>query len=630
MEESQKEKKRDWAGQVVLIFRIGYLLAGVIVFFRILTIMFFYTPNEKLLKMIKPKSEKHTIEAIRGSIYSHDNKLLASSVPSYQIYMDCSVRRDYYRKDKKNGENNEKEWRKKAKDLSVELSNFFGDKSANDYYKFIINNREKNNKYVKIGRKLSHIEFLTVKKFPLFRERSYIGGFIPESFDSRQYPYEGMARRVIGYVKNNTDIEGNIKGIEGSYNAYLHGNNGTIYLKKTDDRGKIIDIDSTSIEVQHGYDIKTTLNVSFQDIADKALRRLLEEYDYIRGACAIVMDVKTGAIRTMANINRNEKDNSIGETINYAITEIKEPGSVFKAATLMTLLEDKKIELTSTVPTFNGKWRYAGKLFEDEYLEHWKTDTISVLDGFKVSSNNVFRYLACLNYEDDPERYVDKLYEYKIFENFDFDIKGLRSAIAPKVGDKSWSGTSLPSIAIGYSAAISPLQTVSFYNAIANKGKFMKPYLVEEIIDNGEVIRKTKPTILNGSICSKRTIKDVSYALRQVVEGGTGRGLKDLDFKIAGKTGTARMLIDYERNGKHYSSYVDPYGHRAHQASFAGFFPYEDPKYTAIVVVYGKKGGRDIYGSQYALPVFKEIAQNIYITDGSWRKQIKVKDNDIR
>ena len=624
MAEKNEETKRDRSGKIIFSFRILYLLASIVVIFKILSIMLFYSPNEKLLKRIKSKSEKNTIEAIRGSIYSYDDKLLASSIPSYQVYMDCSVQKEHNLKAGAKGKKKEREWHIEAEKLSKELANFFKDKSAQEYYNLIITNRNKNNKFVKIGHRITHKEFLTVSKFPLFCKSKFTGGFIPQVYDTRQYPYGGMARRVIGYVRNNEDTEGNIKGIEGSYNAYLHGTNGWHYLKRTDSNGKIIDLDSAVVEVKHGYDIKTTIDVKIQDIADKALRKLLQNSNNVSGACAIVLDVKTGAIRTMANLNRN-KDGTIGETLNYAITEVQEPGSVFKAATLMTLLEDNKVDTSTTVPTYKGVWKYADKVFRDEYLRDYPTPEINIIDAFKISSNNAFRYLACKYYEDDPRRYVDKLYEYKLFETFDFDIKGLRSAYSPNVDDASWSGTSLPSIAIGYSVGLTPLHTVSFYNAIANKGEFMKPYLVDEIIENGEVIKKVKPTILNGSICSKQTAKEISYALRKVVLEGTGRALKGLECEVVGKTGTARMLIDYERNGKKYKGYLDDKGNKRHQASFVGFFPYKNPKYTAIVVVYSTIGHHNLYGAQYALPVFKEIVQNTYITDGSWRAQIKSK-----
>ena len=624
-------RKRDRVGIIMMLIHFVFLVASIILVIRIVGIQLFYRPDPAYENAFTPKSIKHVIEPERGSILAKDGRLLAVSVPMYQIYMDCTVRKQEFADDGKEGEENNRKWLDKARQLSEGLARIYGDMNASQYYRLIASGRANGRQYVRIGHPVDHATLQELKKLPLFNESSYRGGMIVEKIDTREYPYGTLALRTIGSVRNNSDRNTFI-GIEGKYNYALHGTAGEEWLQKSDARGWIRDYDSTMVKVRDGYDIRTTIDIDIQDIVDRALRDRITDNEIIEGGCAIVMDVKTGAIRAMVNLKR-DGDGHLGETYNYAIGRSGDPGSVFKLATLMTLLEDGKVKtLDTTVPTYGGFWKYqAGKktvTFKDEYLQARKgQDRISIIDGFKISSNNVFRQLACEYYEDNPKRFTDKLSEYKFTEAFDFDLIGLAKPTVVTPDQPAWSGTALPSIAIGYTVNETPLHIITFYNAVANKGKMMKPYLVEAFEQEGSVREKFGPTILNGAICSKATADTLLRALKAVVREGTGSGLRDASCQVAGKTGTAQIPFPAEINGKMKVVYKDPAGNRQHQATFVGFFPADDPQYTAIVVMYSKLGRHNLYGS-FGVPAFKRIVDEIYaLGDGIWGEDMKDNGN---
>lgn len=628
MEEVNKngKKKMDRVGLILMMFHLVFVLAAFILVGRIIWIQCFYEPDPKLKEYVTTSVKKETVQPKRGSIFSCDKRLLASSIPEYQVYMDCTVQKDNdasTEAERKKAEKNEKEWLAEAEKLAAGLAEIYGDKTAKEYETLIKSGRANNKKYVKIGGKIDHETLMKVKQLPLFNRGKNRGGIIINTIDTRQYPYKTLARRVIGYVRNNNDPTVNNRvGIEGKYNYVLHGEEGYDYLKHTDGKEWIKDYDGTSVPVKDGKDVVTTLDIDIQDIADRALRKTLAATENAEGGCAIVMEVETGKIRAMVNLMKDDKGN-LGENYNYAIGRSGDPGSVFKLATMMTLIEDGHIHLEDKVPTFNGHWKYAGKDFSDEYLVG-KGPEIKVIDGFKISSNHVFRYLACQHYEDCPQRFVDKLYEYKLGEAFDFDLEGLAQPVIVTPDSKAWSKTALPSMSIGYTVNVTPLHIITFYNAVANRGKMMKPCLVEAFEKDGKVTDEFKPVILNGSICSEATADTLKRALRKVVTEGTGRGLKDARCKVAGKTGTAQ--IPFRPKGSNVTVYKDQNGNRQHQATFVGFFPAEKPKYTAIVVMYSVLGTKNLYGAA-GIPAFKEIVDNIYTLNPEWGEECRKKSS---
>lgn len=626
-EKGQIQKpKHDMIGKILFGIHILFMILAVVLVVQILNIQFFYEPDPKLEPYVTPAPRKNVTDPVRGTILASDGRILASSTPMYQIHMDCTVRKEEFARKKETGRKKEAEWLGKAKELSKGLAAIYKDKSADEYYRMITSGRINGRGHVKIGGHIDHATLLKVKELPLFKEGKYKGGIKVEKIDTRQYPYGALARRTIGYVRNNSENNSRI-GIEGKYNHILHGEEGIEWQKLTDGRGWVRNYDSTLVKVKNGLDIRTTIDVDIQDIADKALRQKILESENIEGGCAIIMDVETGGIRAMVNLKK-DKDGMPREIYNYAIGRAGDPGSVFKLVTLMTLLEDGHLRTLETeVPTFGGKWKYKDKVFNDEYIKD-KGKAISVADGFKISSNNVFRYLACKYYEENPRRFLDKIYEYKLNETFDFDLIGLASPTIPQPGTPSWSGTMLPSVAIGYSITETPLHILMFYNGVANRGRLMKPYLVEAFEKDGRQEEVFKPVILNGAICSKATADTLVRALRLVTSEGTGRrGLKNAKCEVAGKTGTAQMPFVTRINGKDRVVYKDKDGNRQHQASFVGFFPADAPKYSAIVVVYSTLGRRNAYGAEYAVPVFRKIVDEVYSLDMGWGAELRDRDN---
>lgn len=603
-----QKKQRDSIGTVLYGLYLLFLLLSVVVLVRIAYLQLFYKPDPAIAAWFKPRSEKVVLEPLRGAIIARDGRLLAMSTPLYQIFMDCTVMKKAY----KDQPEKEAEWREKAKALSVGLAGIFGDKTWNAYYDLIISSREAGKAYVKIGRRVDHETMKRIAALPLFEEGPNRGGFLPKKFDSRQYPYGSLARRTIGYVKDNSKSSGNsMIGLEGRFDYVLHGKEGVEWMKVTDNRDRIHNYDSVYVRPEDGLDVRTTLDIDIQDIADQALRRQIEESPKVEGGCAIVMDVETGAIRAMVNLLRDSVSGKMNESYNMAIGRAGEPGSVFKTSTLMSLLEDGKVTLSDEIPTNHGAVK--GFSIDNHIIDYErenKTNKISVLHGFEISSNYVFRRLAIDAYGSSPKVMIDKLYRYKLGEAYDFDLDGFTTPTIPSPDSRYWSNTDLGSIAIGYTVAITPLHTVTFYNAIANKGRMMKPYLVESIEENGIVREKRGPSVLSGSICSRATADTLTRALTMVTEEGTGKTqLGGASCPVAGKTGTARIAQS--------GGYTNEKGQIQYQGTFVGFFPANAPKYTTIVVLYSNPGTGILYGGTMPAKAFREIVDKVYALDSA-------------
>ena len=458
-------------------------------------------------------------------------------------------------------------------------------------------------------------------------EGRYKSGIIVEKHDSRKYPYGTLARRTIGYVKDNSSQKEDEKGrshigIEGKYDYVLHGKEGEIWLKPTDNKEKIQNYDSTYVKPVDGLDVRTTLDITLQDIVDKAMRKQMSANPKIEDGCAVFMDVRTGAIRAMVNLTKSPKDSSLNEVYNMAIGYGANPGSVFKTTTLMTALEDGYIKsLDDEIPTNEGK---LPGYPQDDHVKNLVK--ISILHGFEISSNYVFRYLATNNYSDNPKRFMDKLYMYKLGQAFDFDLEGLREPVLPSPDSKSWSSTDLGSVAIGYSVRETPLHTLTFYNAIANKGRMMKPYLVESIEKDGVVKTKKGPSVLNASICSRATADTLLRALKAVTSEGTAYRLKGAKLTVAGKTGTARQSLSkeeiekYGRDPKDNTQTADGSYHNL--ATFVGFFPADNPKYSAIICMNSSLIKGSLYGGVGPASAMREIVDAIYTLDPEWGAEV--------
>lgn len=601
-----------------------FIALSIVLLIQIVNLKVFWEPEPNTAWRFRPSKKKEILKPERGSIIDHNGKLIAVSTPRYDIYMDCTVLKSKFAKDKKDGKKNEEKWKEKARKLSAQLPSVLAkdEKNAEYYRKLILGGRNLNRQYVHITSGIDHETLLQLKTLPLFNEGPYKGGMIVKRIDSRQYPYQSLARSVIGYVKNNDDENRTRRrGIESKYDYMLHGTEGSEWKRITDNKGSIRDTDSALVAVVNGKDVRTTIDIDIQDIADRALRRQIESELDIDGGCVIIMDVETGAIRAMVNLNRNN-DGSLGESYNLAIARAGEPGSILKAATLMTLIEDGHIELNDKIETNHGEMKNVKPdLTVQKYEREHNTNRISIIDGFKLSSNYVFRYLVKEYYGKEPQKYIDRLYEYKLGDTFDFELDGFAKATLPDTKAKTWSPTDLIQLAIGYAATETPLHIATFYNAIANKGKMMKPYLVESIEKDGEIERRFKPEILSGAICSKATADTLLRALKTVTAEGTGARLKNARCNVAGKTGTAWVVMDPKYTGGRGGIYIDGDGRKQYQGTFVGFYPADQPKYTAIVTIWSKPTSQSFHGGTLPALAMKEIVDHTYALDHQWGEE---------
>lgn len=601
----------------------AFLILSVVLIGRIVWIQWFWKPEKEIVKYFRPASVKSVIEPERGAIIGSDGKLLAMSTPMYELFMDCTVRKDYFEGKGKEGKKMEAEWQSRAKAFAKGLSEEMKGDGEN-YWKMIRKGREEGNKYLRLGHPVDRETLLRLQKLPLMEEGQYKSGVIVRKKDSRQYPYGSLARRTIGYVKDNSNSNGNNHiGLEGKYDYVLHGKEGEIWLRPTDNRERIQNYDSLYVKPEDGLDVRTTLDITMQDIVDRALRRQIEDNKAIEMGCAIIMDVKTGAIRSMVNLMRDSTDWSLSETYNMAIGLNSEPGSVFKATTLMTALEDGYTKsLDDRIPTNNG---ILPGYPPDDHVRGMKD--ISILHGFEISSNYVFRYLAVKNYADDPKRFLDKLYLYKLGQAFDFDLDGLCEPELPNPDSQRWSPTDLGSVGMGYAIKETPLHILTFYNAVANKGKMMKPYLVESIEKDGVVKTKKGPAVLNASICSKATADTLLRAMKAVTSEGTATRLKGAKVQVAGKTGTSRQVLSGEEIKKYgmSSPYVTRDGSYHNLATFVGFFPADEPKYSAIICLKSYLIRGSVYGGVLPAAAMREIVDALYAMDPTWGEELESK-----
>ena len=605
---------RDRIHVVMFFLSLVFLVLGGLILVRIVHIQTTYTVDERVIDLFRPRVQKHVDLPVRGRILATDGRPLAISAPLYDLYMDCTVRKQDY------NDSLERVWQGKVRSLADCLSAEFRDKSAAAYADAILQGRAKGNKYLRLQRNMDVATLERVKTFPLFKEGPYTGGIIVREHAERIYPYDSLARRVIGYVKEQNRI-----GLESSFDAELHGREGYEWRRVTDNNRWIRDLDSASVKVQDGNDLRTTLNVDFQDIADKALRRQINENEDIRAGICIIMEAKTGAIRAMVNLSRGDTPQTVlWERENLCLREVGEQGSVMKTVTLLSVVEDGHVtNLEQTIPTNNG---FVPNYKQDVHILDYQRETgrrdISVMHGFEISSNYVFTYLAEHFYGRKPQELFDHIYSYRLGEAFDFDINGLGRPVVNRPGTPGWSKTTLGTTAYGYGISVTPLHVATFYNGIANKGKMMKPYLVESIEKDGKVLRRFEPSALNESICSAATADTVTRALRAVVNSGTATRLKTAKLEVAGKTGTAQVVLTPQERKGSADPYHDTMGRKKNQGTFVGFFPADDPKYTILVTVYSYLSGKSFYGGTMPALAVREIVDKIYALDGQWRPEL--------
>jgi cell division protein FtsI (penicillin-binding protein 3) len=580
--------KREILRRVTVIY-LSFLLLGLVIVGRILYLQIF--EKEKWLDQANSFSLKTmNIDANRGSINASDGRLLASSVPYYEIHFDARCEnlsdRTFYRG---------------VDSLALCLSRLFGDKSEDSYRRGLVEARQKGKRYHLVKSGVNYIQLKKLKKFPLFRLGRYKGGLIYMQENRRVRPHQDLAARVIGYTSK--EAGGNVVGIEGAYNDYLAGTQGIRLMQRLNGDVWMPMNDRNEIEPRDGEDIITTLDVNLQDVAQNALMQQLISQDADHGT-VVLLEVKTGEVKAMVNLGKDEQG-YYREIQNYAIGESTEPGSTFKLPALMAALEDGIVNLEDTIDTGDGTFKYYDKVIRDEKHDHANLGRISVEQVFEYSSNVGMAKIITTAYKNKPSDFIDRLYAMRLNEKLGIDIKGEGKPEIGYPGDKYWSGISLAMIAHGYEVRVTPLQTLTFYNAIANNGKMVKPRFVKEIRYHGKLVKRFGTEVLQSSVCSRSTLRKVRKILQGVVEKGTARNLNNTQIKIAGKTGTNQI---YNKKYGYKSR-----GEVSYQASFVGYFPADEPQYSCIVVV--NSPSRNVYyGNMVAGPVFLEIAKKVYAT----------------
>ena len=553
-------------------------------------------------KLAKERTVRNfVIPANKGNVYSADGSLLATSIPNYEIRFDAVTPKA-------------ESFEKNVKSLSDSLASVLG-KPSSYFQNELRKARANKNRYYLIARNLSYTEYFKIKGFPLFNLGSNKGGIIIEQETVRKHPIGKIAERTIGYDR--IDESGQLKrvGIEGAFGKYLNGKDGKI-LKQKIAKGQWKPIrDVNEVDPQDGYDVISTIDVYIQDIAHHALLKQLEEYGAEHG-CVVVMETKTGQVKAISNLGRDEKSGNYYETINYAVAESHEPGSTFKLVDMIALLDDNKVDTSKVYDSHGGVITYRGDKVRDSHEGGY--GKISLGKGFEVSSNTILVQAVVENYKNNPQQYIDRINKMGLNKPLGLPFQGEGKPIVHQTSDKNWNPNILPWMAFGYSVAMTPLQTLTLYNAVANNGEMVKPQFVSEIKEWNKTIKKYDKQIINPKICSDGTIKKLKALLSNVVKRGTGAKLYSKDFSMAGKTGTAQA--NYGKNGGNDKHYI---------SSFVGFFPAERPKYSCIVVVHAPNTSmNNYYGADVAGPVFKRIAQKIF-TDAPSTNKIKNLDRKI-
>jgi cell division protein FtsI (penicillin-binding protein 3) len=535
----------------------------------------------------------------RGSILAEDESVLATSLPFFDLFMDCA-----------SPSINEEEFKQSLDSLSVCFATYIDPQyTAGAWKEFLKEHRYTHKtRYLPLKKDATFEQVEFIKQFPVFRKGRNKGGLIVKRNSKRQHPFKMMAQRTIGYVREGA----NPIGIEGSFNRTLRDSVGKKLMQKVGPDVWIPVNDLAEIEPKSGDDVITTIDVNIQDVAQQALLRALEHHQAEHGT-AVVMEVKTGKIKAIANIGKTET--GWWEDYNYAIAAATEPGSTFKLASIMALLEDGGLRMTDSVDIENGQHQYFDRIMED----HEKTPAtkLTVQNAFAASSNVGISKLVFNKYSQKPELYYRHLKDFGLSQPTGIEIEG---ESAPKIKDPKeggWSGVTLPWMSIGYELQITPLQLLTFYNAVANNGKMMKPYLVSETQRFGHTVSAFKPTILRESIAKSATIDQAKKLLESVVDFGTAAHLKTDKYRFAGKTGTAQLNYGGANNA------VGGY-----QASFAGYFPAENPVFSCIVVI-SKPTQNGFYGGQVAGPVFREIADRIASTNVQLSEPVNKKGKPI-
>lgn len=540
-------------------------------------------------EMWKAKADSLTlkyinIEASRGNIFSSDGSLLATSVPIYDVRMDtrCESISDKF-------------FNENLDSLSAGLALIFNDKSKQDYKQDLREARASGERYFLIHRNVTYPQLQRMKQLPVFRLGRYKGGLLVEQKSKRELPFRLLAQRTIGTMRDVKPV-----GIEAAFNKELQGVSGKRLMQKISGSTWKPVNDKDEIEPKDGNDIITAIDINIQDVAESSLEEHLRLHNADHG-CAVLMEVETGEIKAIANLSRTDDGNYI-ENFNYVIAEATEPGSTFKLASMLAAIDDGLVDTSDVVFVGNGSTVYYGETMKDAHPPHFTKLTVKQI--FETSSNVGTSRLIYQNYVRNPEAYMNKIRSFGLGEPLGLQIEGEGKPRIKSVTDKDWSAISLPWVSIGYESKLTPLQTLAFYNAVANNGRMVRPKFVREIRHRGQLVKSYPTEIIRDSIASPVALAKVRAMMEGVVENGSGKVLSKSPYKIAGKTGTAQIAKPKFGYNKENISY---------QASFVGYFPADRPKYSCMVVVYAPSNNV-YYGGAVAAPIFKDIADKVYST----------------
>ena len=537
----------------------------------------------KLKQLAKEMHTRYdTLLAERGNIYTEDGVLLSSSIPEFDVHIDFSVMDSGL-------------FAKNIDSLSRCMSRLFGDKAPEQYKAEFVRAYNEEDRYYLLGRKLKYYQYEALRSFPIFSKGKGYGGFIEDKKEMRVTPYNMLAFRTIGVFRDS-----NVTGLEATYNKDLVGENGHREVQKS--TGSVwVPIEGSDVEPQNGKDIVTTLDINVQDAAEHALMSILEKYECLYGTC-IVMEVRTGKIKTLVNLGR-QPDGSYWEDFNYAMIPT-EPGSTFKLVTLLSLLNDKMINVDDIVDAEGGAIHFGNRIMKDSHLG---LHAMPIWKAYAESSNAAMAKLAYQHYKDNPGKYVDHLRALHLDKVTGIDLLGERRTVVMGPESHSWSATSLPWMATGYGVLVTPLHTCMLYNSIANGGKMMKPYLVSAIKEYGKEVKTFQPEMIE-QVGDSSVVAQLQKCMRAVVTEGTAKGIESPYYTMAGKTGTAQVAD----KGIRYTDGV-------YQGSFVGFLPADQPKYTICVVIRTKPHSAAYYGGAIAAPVFRMVADKIFSENmGAW------------
>ena len=544
--------------------------------------------KDELLEIASKRELKIRDEkAHRGNVFSKNGTLLATSVPRYSIYFDpVSVNKELF--DNEVGQ------------LADSLSRLLRNKSKQQYVSYLKDARAKGKRYVKIANKVSVADYKRMQKFPIFRAGKNKGGFISERSYVRELPYGELAARTIGYVREEENI---LVGLEGAYNENLKGRDGKQLVRRINGNFWMPMPSDANVDPVNGDDVYTSIDIEIQDVAENALKKCLIENDALQG-CVVLMDVKSGFVEVMASLSYNEEKKKYEEAYNFALRHNVEPGSTFKAITMCALLEnDPNIDIEDRLHLGTTDYKvFYRRTMRDSHRVTDENGYTTIRNAFEQSSNIAFATLVEDAFVDNPQRYIDLIYKTKINEPLNLDIIGEANPDIKTTKDKRWSKLSLPWMSIGYEVMMTPIQILTFYNAIANDGVMVKPQFVKEIRHGNDVKQVFDTIVINERIASENTISTLQTLLEGVVQNGTAKSMSKLGFSVAGKTGTAQI-----------SQGSEGYNKKNYTATFVGYFPADDPKYSCIIVVSNPRG-KKYYGSSVSGPVFKEIAEKIYAT----------------